>query len=114
MRKKLKFSIILFTLATSLTTSALEKKSVSSLCGRFDLQGEGLYDGFILSEKYATILSIEKFKSPYYIEGGMIHIPHNRGGEFLLEIQNDGQVLRGQDFWTKGTAYKKVSDEGCK
>ncbi len=86
-----------------------------AFCGYYELQGEGLYDGFIFRSATgeATVLSIENFKSPYYIKGNIVHIPHNRGGEFLLEIQKDGEVLRGQDFWTKGTAYKKISDEGC-
>ncbi len=113
MGKRLKISFILFILSFSSLTATAKEFEIPVLCGRFDLQGEGLYDAFILSNKYATVLSIEKLKSPYYIEGGMIHIPHNRGGEFLLEIQKEGHVLRGQDFWTKGTAYKKVSDEGC-
>lgn len=110
MIKILKLSSIIFALSLSSVAMASDK---SSMCGYYELQGEGLYDGFILSPKQATVLSIEKFKSAYYIQGGMIHIPHNRGGEFLLEIQKDGEILRGQDFWTKGTAYKKISDEGC-
>ncbi len=110
MVKILKLSSLLFTFSLSPMAIA---SAMDSMCGHYELQGEGLYDGFILSPKQATILSIEKFKSAYYVQGGMIHIPHNRGGEFLLEIQKDGEVLRGQDFWTKGTAYKKISDEGC-
>ncbi len=113
MSKRLKFSFILSVLSLFSLSTFAEVLTSAQVCGRFELQGEGLYDGFIFSGQQATVLSIEEFTSPYYIEDGKIHIPHNRGSEFLLEIQQQGDVLRGQDFWTNGTAYKKTSSEGC-
>ncbi|MFV0432169.1 MAG: hypothetical protein ACK5MJ_08365 [Alphaproteobacteria bacterium] len=96
--------------------SALSQGTNTAICGQWDLKGEGIYDGFVLSQgKKATILSIEKLKSSYYMQGNMIHIPHNRGGEFLLELRQrkDKEILIGQDFWTKGSVYEKNPKKSC-
>lgn len=110
MIKKLIISLFFLTSFSSFAADAPD------ICGQWDLQGEGIYDGFVLSNNStATILSIEKLNSTYYVQGNMIHIPHNRGGEFLLEMKNTKakQILLGQDFWTKGSVYQKNPDKPC-
>lgn len=107
-----KFIISLFIL----TSFSAVASDAPNICGQWDLQSEGIYDGFILNKNNtATILSIEKLNSSYYVQGNMIHIPHNRGGEFLLEMKNNksNAILLGQDFWTKGSVYQKNPDKPC-
>lgn len=84
------------------------------ICGHWILSNEGLYDGFIFKKNHqAHILGMKDLKSQYYMQGHVIHIKHNLGGEILLEYDPQTSTLKGRDNWTKNSLYTQKSKENC-